>query len=92
MVDRIDTIGLVSAFNALKRRYDSGIKSIEQMAEHIQTLKGIITKQELQIKALVKSNKTKQRIMKSSVDIANETNNKYLEEINILRKELKGKV
>ena len=92
MVDRIDTIGLVSAFNALKRRYDSAIKSIEQMAEHIQTLQGIITKQELQIKGLVKNNKTKQRIMKSSVDIANETNNKYLEEINRLRKELKGKV
>lgn len=92
MVDRIDQIALVSAFNALKRRYDSAIKSIEQQAEHIQILQGIITKQELQIKALVKSNKTKQRIMKSSVDIANETNNKYLEEINILRKELKGKV
>ena len=92
MVDRIDPIALVGAFNALKRRYDSAIKSIEQLAEQRQTLQGIITKQELQIKALVKSNKTKQRIMKSSVDIANETNNKYLEEINILRKELKGKV
>ena len=92
MVDRVDPIALVSAFNALKRRYDSAIKSIEQMAEHIQTLEGIITKQELQIKELVKSNKTRQRIMKASVDIANETNNKYLEEINILRKELKGKL
>jgi hypothetical protein len=92
MVDRIDTIGLVSAFNALKRRYDSGIKSIEQMAEHIQTLQGIITKQELQLKSLIKSNQTKQKIMKSSVDIANETNNKYLEEISELRIKLKGKV
>lgn len=91
MVDRIDSIALISAFNAIKRRYDSAIKSIEDMAERIQTLQGIITKQELQIKGIVKSNKTRQRIMKASVDIANETNNKYLEEINILKKELKGK-
>ena len=92
MVGKIDEIAVVGAFNALKRRYDAAIKSIEQMADTIQALQGIITKQELQIKDLVKNNTKRQMIMKTSIDISNETSNKYLEEINELRKQLKGKV
>jgi len=84
-----DAIVLRTALNSLQRKTDAIKLSMDQLAIENRELKAIIAKQELQMKQMVKSNQTKYKIMKSAVDIANKTNNEYLEEINELRNKLK---
>lgn len=84
-----DTIALRTALNALQRRTDAIKLSMDQLAIENRSLKEVISKQELQMKNMIKGNKTKQKIIQFAVDKANSTSNKYLIEIQDLRKELK---
>ncbi len=84
-----DPIYLRSALDALKRKNNVANSTMEQLAQEVQRLNGIITKQELQMKNMIKGNITKAKIIQGAVDRANSISNEYLKEINELRKEVK---
>lgn len=84
-----DPIVLRTALNALQRKTDAITLSMDQLAMENRELKGIIAKQELQMKKIFKGNIRKAKIIQSAVDISNETSNKYLIEINELRTKIK---
>jgi len=84
-----DPIKLRAALDALKRKNNAANLTMEQLARENLILKGIIAKQELQIKTMIIRNRKKERIIQAAVDRANATNNDYLKEITALRKELK---
>lgn len=84
-----DPIYLRTALNALKRKNDVANETMKDLAKQILILRGVIVKQEIQIKNIINSHSTKQKIINSAVERANKTNNEYLIEITELRREVK---